>query len=55
MTIFNDLFDKEDDIDELKIYDLDDFEKEEVKSGEFDPWNFEDEDLDEEDYYSESD
>ena len=54
MGLFNDLFDKEKSNDEEDIYDLDGIEKEEVKNGEFDPWNFEEEDLDEEDYYSES-
>ena len=39
-------------------HNLDDYEKEEVRNGNYDVYNFEDslyEDLDEEDYYSEDD
>ena len=43
-------------IDEkLDNYGLEDWQKEEVKKGNFDPWNFEEEDLDEDDYYYEDD
>jgi hypothetical protein len=40
---------------EMDVYDLEDWEKEEVKKGEYDPWNFEEEDLEEDDYYYEDD
>lgn len=41
--------------EELDEYGLEDWQKELVKRGEYDPWNFEEEELDEEDYYSEDD
>ena len=41
--------------DELDDYGLTDWEKEEVKKGNQDPWNFEEEDLEDDDYYSEDD
>ena len=37
------------------LYDLDDDEKELVRKGEYDPWNFEEEDTDEDDFYHEDD
>ena len=37
--------------EELDNYGLEDWQKEEVKKGNYDPWNFEEEDLDEDDYY----
>lgn len=43
---------------EMDWYNLDDYEKEEVRNGNYDVYNFEDsldEDLDEDDYYSEDD
>ena len=43
---------------EMDWHNLDDYEKEEVRNGNYDVYNFEDslyEDLDEEDYYSEDD
>ena len=39
--------------EELDNYGLEDWQKEEVKKGNFDPWNFEEEDLEEDDYYYE--
>lgn len=41
--------------EELDNYGLEDWQKEEVKKGSYDPWNFEEEDLEEDDYYSEDD
>lgn len=41
--------------EELDAYGLEDWQKEEVKKGNYDPWNFEEEDLEEDDYYSEDD
>ena len=35
--------------------ELDNYGLEEVKKGNYDPWNFEEEDLEEDDYYSEDD
>lgn len=43
---------------EMDWHNLDDYEKEEVRNGNYDVYNFEDsldEDLDEDDYYSEDD
>lgn len=41
--------------EELDDYGLTDWEKEEVKKGNQNPWNFEEEDLEDDDYYSEDD
>ena len=41
--------------EELDNYGLEDWQKEEVKKGNYDPWSFEEEDLEEDDYYSEDD
>ena len=41
--------------EELDAYGLEDWQKEEVKKGNYDPWNFEEEDLEEDDYYNEDD
>ncbi len=44
--------------EEMDYYGLDEDEKELVRSGEYEPWDFDypgDSDLDEEDYYSEDD
>lgn len=41
--------------DELNDYGLEDWQKDLVKKGEYDPWNFEEEDLEEDDYYYEDD
>ena len=38
---------------ELDIYDLEDWQKKEIKKGNYNPWNFEEDDLEEDDYYSE--
>lgn len=40
---------------ELDKYDLTEEEKEKVKKGEYEPWNFEEEDLEDDDYYYEDD
>lgn len=40
--------------EELDSYGLEDWQKEEVKKGNQDPWNFE-EDLEDDDYYSDDD
>ena len=40
---------------ELKKYGLDDIERKEVEKGDYNPWNFEEEDLEEDDYYVEDD
>ena len=37
------------------LYDLDGEEKELVRKGEYDPWNFEEDDTEEDDYYHEDD
>ena len=36
---------------EMDIYGLEDWQKEEVKNGNYDPWSFEEEDLEEDDYF----
>ena len=41
--------------EEFDAYGLEDWQKEEVKKGNYDPWNFEEEDLEEDDYYNEDD
>ena len=41
--------------DELEEYGLNEWEKEEVKKGYQDPWNFDEEDLEDDDYYSDDD
>ena len=41
--------------EELDNYGLEDWQKEEVKKGNYDPWNFEEEELEEDDYYNEDD
>ena len=40
---------------ELDSYGLEDWQKEEVKKGNCDPWNFEEDELEDDDYYSEDD
>ncbi len=40
---------------ELDAYGLEDWQKELVKKGEYEPWNFEEENLEEDDYYYEDD
>ena len=40
---------------EMENQGLEDWQKEEVKKGNYDPWNFEEEDLEEDDYYFEDD
>lgn len=39
----------------LDNYDLEDWQKEEVKKGNYSPWNFEEEELEDDDYYEDSD
>lgn len=41
--------------EELDNYGLEDWQKEEVKKGDYDPWNFEEEELEEDDYYYDDD
>lgn len=41
--------------EELDDYGLEDWQKDLVKKGEYNPWNFEEEDLEEDDYYYEDD
>ena len=41
--------------EELDTYGLEDWQKDEVKKGNYDPCNFEEEDLEEDDYYYEDD
>ena len=41
--------------EELDNYGLEDWQKEEVKKGNYDPWNFEEEELEDDDYYNEDD
>ena len=41
--------------EELDDYGLEDWQKVEVKEGRYDPWNFEEEDLEDDDYYFEDD
>lgn len=39
--------------EELDSYGLEEWQKEEVKKGNADPWNFEEEDLEDDDFYNE--
>lgn len=39
--------------EELDDYNLEEWQKDLVKKGEYDPWDFEEEDLEEDDYYEE--
>ena len=39
--------------EELDSYGLEEWQKEEVKKGKADPWNFEEEDLEDDDFYNE--
>ena len=41
--------------EELNDYGLENWEKEQVKKGENDPWNFDEEELEDDDYYSDDD
>ena len=41
--------------EEMDLYNLDETQKEEIKNGKYDPWDFEEEDVDEDSYYSEDD
>ena len=41
--------------EEMDAYGLTDYQKELVKKGENNPWDFEEEDLEDDDYYSEDD
>ena len=44
------------DDDEIDNYELEDWQKDLVKEGKYDPWNFEEDDSsDEDDYYHEDD
>ena len=58
MGLFDDLFgnDKKKSQEAFGLFSfINEQEKEEVKKGNYDPWNFEEEDLEEDDYYSEDD
>lgn len=64
MGLFDDLFgtnEKQDENnsnytdEELDNYGLEEWQKELVKKGEYEPWNFDEENLEEEDYYYEDD
>ena len=39
--------------EELNSYGLEEWQKDEVKKGKADPWNFEEEDLEDDDFYNE--
>ena len=39
--------------EELDSYGLEEWQKDEVKKGKADPWNFEEEDLEDDDFYNE--
>ena len=41
--------------EELNNYGLEEWQKDLVRKGKYEPWDFEEEDLDEDDYYSEDD
>lgn len=41
--------------EEIDSYGLEDLQKEKVKKGNYDPWSFEEEDLEDDDYYDEDD
>ena len=49
-SFMNENSDKDNDNDELT-----DLQKEEIKKGNYDPWDFEEEDRDDDSYYSEDD
>ena len=60
MGLFSGLFGDNDNISgydesELEGYGLDEDEKQLVREGVYDPWQFEEEDPDEDDYYAEDD
>ena len=62
MGLFEDMFindpnksDREYTEEELDAYGLDEDEKEEVRNGNYDPWNFDDDEIEDDDYYSEED
>lgn len=40
---------------EMNLFGLSEDEKKLVRSGQYDPWNFEEEELDEDDYYYDDD
>ncbi len=46
---------KEEISDDLNDLELEDWQKEEIKNGNYDSWNFEEEELEEDDYYYEDD
>jgi len=41
--------------DNSSLFGLNDNEKKEIEKGNYEPWNFEEEELEEDDYYSEDD
>ena len=46
---------KKEDDSIFNLFGLDDSQKDEVKKGNYDPWNFEEEDLEDDDYHYEDD
>ena len=55
MGVFDILNDNDDLEERMDDLDLDDWQKDLVRKGEYDPENFEEEELDEDDYYYEDD
>ena len=55
MGVFDILNDNDDLEERMDDLDLEDWQKELVRKGEYDPENFEEEELDEDDYYYEDD
>ena len=54
-SIFSFMNDKKNKDKELDSYGLEDWQKEEIKKGNNDPWGFEEDELEEDDYYYEDD
>lgn len=55
LDLLNILNKKQDDDKKQDKHSLFNFEKEEIRRGNYDPWNFEEEDLEDDDYYKEDD
>ena len=55
LDLLNILNKKQDDDKKQDKHILFNFEKEEIRRGNYDPWNFEEEDLEDDDYYKEDD
>ena len=41
--------------EEMDLYNLDEIQKEDIKNGKYDPWDFEEDEVDEDSYYFEDD